>query len=306
MKKLLMLLVVLIATPVFALSIGMTDNLDGTVTIGYSDANAANLPRAFALELTIEAPAVITAIGSYKLDGESTSGSKGFGIYPARIVIDANGDVDDYGSPLADPCDPGAGDGSSVVVLEFGSLYVGAANAPATSGTLVTLTIDCNEGADIDLTMVDEDTYRGGVLLEDGTPVAVDKTIQLCAGGCFPGGPGDPLYDEWVSVGSPDCWCASIQPRQCHGDADGTAETKATSWVYTNDLTVLKAAWGKNYATLAGQSAGTPSVLQICADFDHAVETKALSRVYTNDLTILKANWGLANKPDPNCATLGY
>ena len=108
MKKFVVLLAVLIATPVFALSIDMNDLGSGVVAIEYKDANALNLPRAFALEFTVDAPATITLTpGSFKSTGVSTSGSPGFGIYPARIVIDSNGDPCDYGSPLADPCDPG-------------------------------------------------------------------------------------------------------------------------------------------------------------------------------------------------------
>ena len=263
MKKIVILLAVLIATPVFALSIGMTDNLDGTVTIGYSDANAANLPRAFALELTIDAPAVISAIGSYKADGESTSGSKGFGIYPARIVIDSNGDPTSYGTPLADPCDPGAGDGSSVVVLEFGSLYVGAPNAPATSGDLVELTINCNGGSGINLTMVDEDLYRGGVLLEDGTPVAVDQTIVTCSGA------------------APTCWDVAECPGQANGDAncDGT--------VNLDDLTALKKAWGMTTADVIGQGVGE---YNCCADFNKTGVSE--DSINLDDLTALKIGWG--------------
>jgi len=321
MRKLFILLAVLIATPVFALSIDMNEVSPGVVEIQYSDANALNLPRAFALEFTVDAPATITLNPTSYIQGESTSGTPGFGIYPARIVIDGNGNPTSYGSPLADPLDPGAGDGdgSGNVVLEFGSLYVGDGNAPLTGDTLCTLTIDCN-GAEVDvnLTMVDEDLIRGGVLLEDGTPVPVDQTILItcAAADCFPGGPDGALYLEWVAVGKPDCWCAEINPRQCHGDADNYAESpgKGNYWVLLNDLAVLKAAWSKNFAAIDGQtttvskSTGPENIEWICADFDHAVESpgKGNYRVLINDLKILKANWSIANKPDPNCADLGY
>ena len=303
MRKLFILLAVLIATPVFALSIDMNDLGGGTVAIEYSDANAANLPRAFALEFTIEAPAVITGIGSYKTDGESTAASKGFGIYPARIVIDSNGNPTSYGSPLADPCDPGSGDGSSVVVLEFGSLYVEDVNAPGTSGTLVELTIVCNGATDVNLAMVDEDTYRGGVLLEDGTPVAVDQTIQICAETeCYA---GQPDYAEWEDAGKPDCWC---YPRQCHGDADGLKQGNALAgywYVGTDDLDVVITGWQiKNSPHGPGLSGD-----QGCGDFDHAKQGNALAgywRVGTDDLDIMIATWQVKESPqgpgvDANC-----
>lgn len=314
MRKLFILLAVLIATPVFALSIDMNDLGGGVVAIQYSDANALNLPRAFALEFTVDSPLATITLnsGSYKNDGVTEAGDPcGFGIYPARIVIDGNGNPVSYGSPLADPCDPGSGngDGSDDVVLEFGSLYYKDANAPATSGTLCTLTIDCSAATtDVNLTMVDEAVYRGGVLLEDGTPVAVDQTILICeviATECFPGSPGDPAYDEWAAVGKPGCWCVEndpdANPRQCHGDADGISEGKGNYWTSFNDLAVLKAGWNQNYAAIAGLTAGDPATPLICADFDHVAEGKGSYRVSFNDLAILKANWNQANLPDPNC-----
>ncbi|MBU1518096.1 MAG: hypothetical protein KKI18_04180 [Planctomycetes bacterium] len=280
------------------------------VDVNYSDANSANLPRGFALDITIDSPGLIKDVLNYKT-GESTSGSPGYGIYPAAIDINSSGVVTSYGSPLADSCDPGPGDGlnSNHVVLEFGSLYYGAPNAPAASGRLCSLEIDPNGATvNMNIAMVDEDTYRGGLVLEDGSLGDVDaNTVFVMAPPeCFPGGPGNPLYDEWVAVGKPDCWCASVNPRQCHGDADGLAEGKGSNWTSLNDLAVLKAAWGLSYAAIAGQTAGSPATPLICADSDHTAEGKGLSRVSLLDLAILKANWNLPNLPDPNCALLGY
>lgn len=253
MKKLVMLLAVLIATPVFALTIAMTQNLDGTVTVGYSGADAQNLPRAFALKFTIDKGAYISGISEYKEDGENESGDpQAYGIYPARIIVEPDGTVTpgNYGSPLADPLDPGAGDGSTVVVLELGSLYVDDSNAPGLSGTLCTLTIDCNEAEDPNLTMIDEDVYRGGVLLEDGTPVVVDQTITLVCG---------PL--------SPACWDYLTQ---CHGDSDNTGDVKGS------DFNALKQSWYKCYPH---------ALYNPCADFDRGGCVKG------SDFNTLKQNW---------------
>ena len=76
--------------------------------------------------------------------------------------------------------------------------------------------------------------------------------------------PGDPLYDEWDSVGSPECWC---YPRQCHGDTDNVENTAGyygfppAHWVGTPDLGVLAFGYQKpNDDSEFGTF--------ICADFD--------------------------------------
>jgi hypothetical protein len=317
MRKLFMLLAVLIATPVFALSIDMNDLGSGVVAIEYSDANAQNLPRAFALEFTIEAPATVSLTGgSYKADGVNESGDpQAFGIYPARIVIDGNGNPVSYGSPLADPCDPGSGDGdgSGNLVLEFGSLYDGDGNAPGTSGTLCTLTVDCNGNTeDVNLTMTDEYLYRGGVLLEDGTPVAVDQSIVICAasGECFPSC-RTAEYAEWLAVGEPNSWC---NVRQCHGDSDGIESNYGPepppifpwpkAWVTSEDLQDLVAGYQETYG-------GDPDVDDwISADFNRQANNYGpepppifpwpTARVTSEDLSILVANYQ-ESVVDVNC-----
>jgi hypothetical protein len=102
-----------------------------------------------------------------------------------------------------------------------------------------------------------------------------------------------PQMDEWVAVGKPDCWCASINPRQCHGDADGASQDKNKYWVSANDLDILIAALNKPLELLTGN--------QICADFDHLSEGEQEYRVSANDLDILIANWQLADAPAPDC-----
>ena len=277
MKKLLILLVVLIATPVFAaLSVDMNDLGSGVVAIEYKDANALNLPRAFALEFTVDAPATITLTeGSYKKDGVNEFGDPcGFGIYPARIIVEADGTVipGNYGNPLADPCDPypGDGDGSGNVVLEFGSLYDGDANAPGTSGTLCTLTIDCNDAVvDVNLTMVDEDLIRGGVLLEDGTPVAVDQTILITC--------EDPDPDAGT------CWDPAECPLQAQGDSNCDGD------VNLDDLIALKKSWNKGIGDAHGTGVGE---YNCCADFNKSGVSQDV--VNLDDLIALKIGWPLA------------
>jgi len=123
---------------------------------------------------------------------------------------------------------------------------------------------------------------------------------------CFPGITTDAKYIQWSSVDKPDCWCAVINPRQCHADADGKSETKSNYWAASNDLTILSAAWNKSYTQIKGLTAGTYATPLVCADFTHTVETKSNYRAASLDLTALSASWNKANKPDPNCSLSGY
>jgi hypothetical protein len=183
MKKLILVLAILLAVPAFgALSISLTQQgTSNLVDLNYADACSTNLPRAFALKIDVDSPAKITDVTNFKI-GESNSANPGYGIYPARITIEANGTVTDWGTPLAAPGDPGAGNGQGTnnIVLEFGSLYVGDGNAPATSGTLCTLTMDCNGATgNVNIVATEEDTYRGGVVLEDGDTPDPNLTASL-------------------------------------------------------------------------------------------------------------------------------
>lgn len=406
MKKLILVLAIcLIASQSFGVSISLVrQGTTNVFDVQYSGngTTAATRIRGLAIDLTVDNSATFTSFvpSSYKT-GESTASSRGYGIYPATIVIDSTGAVTNSGTPLAAAGDPGAGTGLTTnhIVLEFGSLYFAEANAPAASGTLCSINLNRPvTSSTTTVTMQAEATYRGGVVMEDGSQsnasatgtlaflpdvtlpspptalvpatgstkvykltdlswtagagatsydvyfgtvlpatatnvtttsfdtgtMAVNKTYQVqiwsvnssgrsataLTGSftteCFPGVSTDAKYVQWNNVGKPDCWCSVIVPRQCKGDADNTKESKSNFWVYTNDLNVLKAAWGQTYSAIAGQSAGTPAALKICADFDHVFETKSSFRVYTNDLNILKANWGVANGPAGDCSTQGY
>jgi len=258
MKKLILVLAVLLAAaPVWAaLDVNLVLVDSDTVAVVYAGADVANLPRAFALTVTLNGTTgTFTAINGYKT-GESTSASKGFGIYPARIAIDSTGTVTNYGNPLADTADPGAagtGLGTKSVVLEFGSLYYGDTNAPATSGTLCTL--DFTKGDATQISLATETTYRGGIVLEDGTQTSDTAMVTIFV---------DPTANT--------CWDATKCPRQTFGDAtcDGA--------VNLADLYALKAAWGASGPPWVGS--------KCCADF---TRDKAVNLA---DLYKLKANWG--------------
>jgi hypothetical protein len=195
MKKLILVLAIaLMASPVFALSVNLTrEGTTNVIDLTYSDACSTNLPRAFALDLTFPTGAQFSSVvsGSYMTGESNQPNHRGYGIYPARISLDTAGVVQNWGTPLADsnvssPADPGAGAAlpSSHMVLEFASLYYDNpaatdTNAPPTSGTLCKFTVNPGAVSNPPIIMSDEITYRGGLVLENGTQdlTAADKTF---------------------------------------------------------------------------------------------------------------------------------
>jgi hypothetical protein len=96
--------------------------------------------------------------------------------------IDDAGVVTDWGTPVADkndlPTDTQNGLDSSGVTLEMGALYT-TGNAPATTGTLCTLTV--STGCTVTVT---ENNGRGGVVYATGTGASITSTPQAitCSG----------------------------------------------------------------------------------------------------------------------------
>jgi hypothetical protein len=222
-----LVLAILLATPVFgALSISLVQHTVGDtnlIDLNYAGADPCNLPRAFGLNVEVNTPVLITAVSGYKTDGESTAASKGFGIFPAKIVIEANGNVLSWGTPLADEVnDPGAagtGLGTSKVVLEFGSLYFGDTNAPATSGTLCTLKVACNGSTSaFNVTATEEDTYRGGIVYEDGTAPSPNLSAALLVS----------------TLCAPPCPSKATTPVPANGSTTATVDANLTWTAGTN------------------------------------------------------------------------
>ena len=313
MKKIIFVLAIFIAAPAFALDVSLVDNEDGTVSIMYSgaDANATStMPRAFALEITIDSPGTITDVLNYKNDiahdnngvdetGESNSVYPGFGIYPAQITwFPPSGgdprDVNEWGSPLANQSDPGHGDTlpGANIVLEFGSLYYGDSNEPRAEGKLCDLVLSCNTGENLNIVMVDEDAYRGGLVFEDGTQGDIDSNTIVCdvVDECLNSAATE--YTKWGNYGKPDCWCYQ---KNCRGDADGLKTFLKP--VMNPDLTIFKAAFNKTAAYV--QTLVVGSTPGICADFDRA--DTFLKPVMNPDLTIFKAYFNLADGLVPVC-----
>lgn len=295
-KTIVALLLVTLTAPAWAsVAITVTDLGDGKAGIDYS---GTELARAFALDITVDA-GTIDAISDFAVGDDNN----GYGIFPANfsrnITVDPEtGEVSDWSvagyTPVADAGDPGAlgGLGTNGITIEMGSLY--DTKAPPLSGRLFIIT--CSEPCKV---TVATNATRGNVVLEDASEAVVDLTgateIQIAGVGGYTG----PKPEDWQAVGQPDCWLSSINPRQCHGDADGASQGKNKFWVSTNDLDVLIASWNKTFAELDGQMIG--GVPLICADFDHTAQGKQKFRVSTNDLDILIANWQAADAPAADC-----
>lgn len=292
MRKIIVALaVVMIATPGWAaIAITATDLGGGVVGIDYS---GTELARAYALDIVVTA-GTITAIGDYKVGDDNN----GYGIFPANfsryITVLANGqvekwDVNNY-TPVAPADSPGAlgGLGTAGITIEMASLYV--TKAPPLKGRLCTIT--CSESCRLTITT---NATRGNVVLENATQATVDlagaTNVPVTIGTVLAFTGAHP--EEWEAVGKPDCWIASLNPRQCLGDADGASQGRQNFWVSTNDLDILIAAWNKPFELLTGN--------QICADFNHLSQGREKFRVSTNDLDILIASWNIADGPAGNC-----
>ena len=144
MKKIVFVLVLLLfAAPAWAttVTIDACDIGGGQVEISY--VTDANLPRAFGLDITVT-NGNITACEP-NMTGECTVSVRGFGIFPGTIVIEADGTVSDYNTPVAPSDDPGALGGldTNGITIEMGSLYVDG-NAPPLEGVLCTITVTEN------------------------------------------------------------------------------------------------------------------------------------------------------------------
>ncbi len=295
MKKIFFaLIIVILAAPVWAdITITATDLGDGKVAIDYSGTERA---RAFALDITVSAGAIVSIDNYPKGDNNS-----GYGIFPANFsrfisVNPETGEVDDWNiadyTPVANADDPGAleGLGSNGITIEMGSLY--DANAPALAGRLCTIT--CSEECLISVTT---NAIRGNVVLEDGSEATVvlggatERPVSGAVSASAFSALSSVQRSQWEAVGRPSCWLRSVNPRQCHGDADGNSQSSSKYWVSTNDLDILISAWNKPLSALTGN--------QICADFDHRAQSGY--RVSTNDLDILIANWQIADGPAPDC-----
>jgi len=207
MKKVLMVVaMLLLATPVFAADVTITATASGvinktepnwtqSVTVGWTGAASADSIRAFALILTADGGKNLDNIGGF-VKGESNATSKGYGVFPGKfrqyvdVLSPTQSDwlTDSNYNPIAPATDYNSGGYSNTprLVVELGTLYQGDANAPGTSGTLFTIDVNnenffAGHGTDCNMCIALEQT-RGGVVKKDGT--AATFTLPG-TGGCI-------------------------------------------------------------------------------------------------------------------------
>jgi len=184
-------------------------------------------------------------------------------------------------------------------------LYV-EPNIPPTSGRLCTIPYNCNGGSSptgLNIVLTEEELYRGGVVLEDGTQVDVNDVLVVCKlTDCFPN--TFTTYNDWTSMGKPSCWCNTVNwptangNYQCDGDAKTNTEGVSKYRVYTTDLNHLILNWKKKISNY-------PATLDPCADINHKAEGVSKYRVYTTDLNVVVLNWKKKDTGLPgNCGTL--
>ena len=296
-KTLLVLAVLLLAVPAGA-AVNIWCTVDACEVTVYYDANdEPNLVRAYALDIFLDNDTNIVSVSNYHV-GDSTSSGKGYGIFPGGF---GRLDETDPGFPLwADPVytpvayksdypsDTLAGLDSNGISVEMGSLYypvtgVASPNAPPKAGVLLQFLADEAVGT----VTIRENATRAGVVMENPDQ-AVDVNCTACSGECFPS--GYTTYNDWVTLGRPDCWCA---PYQCDGDADGATETLKKYRIYSGDAAVISANWKKLIDDVT---------LDPCADIDHKKETLKKYRVYSNDIAVVSTNWKATDGDLPgNC-----
>lgn len=294
MKKILFVLVALLFTAPAWSAVDITVTVDPEVdkclaVIGYDARTEPNLPRAFALNIQADNDANIVSVALLSAD---------YDIHPGTIVIDTQGEVTDYGSPVAPesdlPSDTLPGLDSNGVTIEMASLYapVGSpVNAPDPCGLLVSVTVD----KECTLTITANVSRAGssGVVMESPDEVVtVNLPAPILMEGC--GVEEECLkntaaeYGDWVNWQSPDCWCYK---KQCRGDINGSSFLGKP--VSLADLTTFKLAFNQPDSVVEGIADG------ICADLNH----KAFlgKRVTLADLTIFKANFNVPEASVPCC-----
>jgi len=285
MRKVSLILAVLLFTvPAWAEVLIECSCDEGVVTVSYDASSESPMKvRAFALDITVDKGTIVA------VDANVATYDPSYGIYPGSIVI-VDGEVNDPGTAVADPCDhpdtqPGIG--SSGITVEMGALYdpPDDANGPPSSGVLLQFTVSDDDAC---ITIVENDS-RGGVVMTDPNADPDVNSPGCCCEKleCLIGGNAGPMeYSDWVSWGSPDCWCYC---RQCRGDVDGTKT--GPFYIAAPDLILFSAAFGKVNALLPPGG--------ICSDLDH--KQTGPFRVAAPDLIILAAYFGKMAVFVPNC-----
>jgi hypothetical protein len=291
MKKILIALVVLLfSVPAWAdvnITAAQVPNTR-EVIISFDARTEPNLVRAFGINVQCDNDANVIAVGSLSTD---------YYIFPGTIQIDADGEVQDYGSPAAEygdlPSDTleGPPDGNGVTI-EMASLYyppASPANAPDPCGLLVSITVD----KDCWLCLAANVSRAGatGVVME-----SPDEVVTVNYSDCiYVKGPAEECmktshfaYVDWGAWDKPKCWCYR---KQCRGDINGSSFFGKT--VTLADLNIFRAAYNKTDAELALVENG------ICADLNMA--SFFGKRVTLADLNIFRTYYNVVDASVPCC-----
>jgi len=228
-KVLLVVALLLLATPVFAADVTITATTGAVinpsepnklkpVTISYTSTTPIS---AFAIRLTSDNGMNLDNIRDFNVgesNGTMTGGKSGYGIFPGKFrqnvtvyngttsnMKGQSGPSDACYSPIAPFGDFNSGgySGSNNLVMELGTLYVGDPNKPAASGSLFTIDVNSERGYpgnagfgnDCNVCITVEQS-RGGVVKADATAATV--TLP-------PGGSGAPATCIKVSFGGGTC-----------------------------------------------------------------------------------------------------
>jgi len=276
MKKVLLSLLVLafVVPAMGAVNITLTQGPEpNSVLVGYQ-CTAGEAVRAWALDLAVSDKALITSSALRQGLTRPAVDDANYYLTPTNASFSTVGGVLrvwNYGSPIV------AADVNGCII-EMASLY--AANdpcvahkfGPPSSGTLVKLFVTAaNMGCDgvISVQVTGANAKRGGVVLENGTTVAVSLPGAL----------------NLINDTGPAAWRGVSQSK---GDATGDGQ------VNLSDLLQLRKSWLKTTADPHGTLTGQ---YNCAADFNRN------GSVNLQDLLVLRQNWlvaGLASCP-ANC-----
>jgi hypothetical protein len=195
----------LFAIPAEAVVVTCVNEGGSVVRIDYNAGDESVLPRAFALDVTVDGGATITSVYDYKV-GDSTAAGRGFGVFPSSMRIDEKGLVGDWGKPDMIPSgstgvQPGVG--TSDVTLGMASRYSGSENAPLVSGTLCRIRVDMRGATAVNV-RVAQNASGGGVVLEDAKPAkftGVGCTLNGSSAPAAPEAPASITYPATSSTG---------------------------------------------------------------------------------------------------------
>ena len=282
MKKALVIMMLVVAAPLYAGTMTFTDN-GGGVAAWSSDVAIVGVG------LNVDATTAVTAV---VVDG----GTGPFDVFMDAAHDEEAGDGYTYGegTPIADQGDAG----ELTLPLSVFAISMGILGDPTPVGGATSGVIAFTGGGTITLSA---NGLRGGVIDENGAQVALagDLVITVIPPECFSSGAGV-KYDDWVDFGSPDCWCYQ---RQCNADYNGLSAGTTFSgiqWVTVPDLTGLLNTF--NVYEPGGVLNSGPGVLSIdggngiCADFNHVgagTSFSGIQRVTVPDLTLLLANFNV-------------